>query len=137
MAIKQIYHAPICDYGCGQGLLVKLLKLLDVDCYGVDLQNGKFHPCITIKEGERYRVPKDHSFLVSWGHPLAPVSEALKQYIQDGGRCVIIIGEDSSGCTSPSYDYFEDNPQWDVEVVEIPNFQCIQTKMSINWGTPP
>ena len=93
---------------------------------------GQVCPCLKVKQSDVYRVPKDHIFLVSWGYPESDAGEALENYISDGGRCVIIIGEDERGCTYPSYDYFAKQSQWTTELIEIPNFHLISTKMSVS-----
>ena len=74
-----------------------------------------------MEKEEVFHVPKDHIFLVSWG--CSGVRKALDNYISEEGRCVIIIGEDG---------YLVKQANWKVELIEIPNFQLVQTKMSIN-----
>jgi hypothetical protein len=138
--IKSIHkqlNTPICDYGSGSGLLSHLLKLMDCDVYGVDRKKGwknvgKFHrPDITVDEEECYPVPSDHIFLISWGYLTGKVSP-LNEYVEHGGKCVIIIGEDNEGCTYPSYDYLSGASGWVSQVTDVPNFYGIYTKMSIN-----
>ena len=139
--IKQIGR-PICDYGSGSGLLIHLLKLIGCDAYGVDYHHytnewgnvGKFcRPKVYVmSEDQIFHVPSDHIFLISWGYINR---DPINDYIERGGKCVIIIGEDDEGCTHPPYDLFNDMSDWTCQIIEIPNFYGIYTKMSINRRT--
>lgn len=140
-SVQQQRKKPVCDYGAGSGLLTHLLKLVGCDVYGVDLNDGwknvgKFHgPEILISEtgGDHpsFVVPNDHIFLISWGY-LNVEGSPLNDYIERGGRCVIIIGEDDDGCTYPSYEYLKGQKEWQTHIIEVPNFHGIHTRMSIN-----
>lgn len=138
--IKSIHkqlRAPICDYGSGSGLLTHLLTLMDCDVYGVDLMEGwknvgKFHqPEVLTNDNELYHVPPNHIFLISWGY-IHGKTNPLQDYVDQGGKCIIIVGEDDDGCTYPSYDCLNGATGWTTQVVEVPNFCGIHTKMSIN-----
>lgn len=135
-SVQKQLNAPICDYGSGSGLLTHLLKLMDCDVYGVDCKKGwsnvgKFHkPDILVEDKDGfYQVPANHIFFISWGYINEPT---LKNYIERGGKCVIIIGENEEGCTYPSYDALSAVSGWTSRVVTVPNFHGIYTKMSIN-----
>lgn len=135
-SVQKQMNMPLCDYGSGSGLMTHLLKLMDCLVYGVDLKEGwpnvgKFYqPDILMTGKSIYHVPIDHIFLVSWGY-LPLKGSPLDDYIERGGKCIIIIGEDGYGCTYPSYDYVNSD-SWRSTIVEIPNFYGIHTKMSIN-----
>lgn len=113
MAIKSVHlrtKAPICDFGAGSGILTHLLFLLGCNIYGVNkdipsitnhYKIGEFHPMSSLlskQDESTYKVPNNHILLIS---NMCTFNCVLKDYIERGGQCVIIIGQSKSNHTKP------------------------------------
>ena len=101
-------------------------------------------------------IPADHILLISWGPNTdemdsyhlneglgSPIDimrgktrtgmiPYLHSYLNRGGKCVIIIGEEDIGCTTPTASYFVGRSDWKVSIRTIPNFYENSTFMSVN-----
>ena len=130
--VQQKFNKTICDFGSGKGLLSFLLLNIGCSIQSVDkyIDESYFSiPSIIVPNGVEYMIPSTYILLMSWG--LYPIS-ILENYVKNGGNCIIIIGENETGCTNPPYNFFEGDSQWCVTIYEIPNFDGIYTKMSVS-----
>jgi len=132
--IIEMHHRtgfPVYDIGCGAGLMVHLLNYLDVPCVGYDCKDRFSDNELMRTELAKFKIPLvsnsnsfpqifiqkecdkfDHCqfiFFQSWGLTSIP----LYNYLQSGGKFVIIIGESNGGATFPCCDYFEFNVEID------------------------
>jgi len=111
---------PVYDMGCGYGLMVALLNYLDIPCYGLDNNSETYDRQKLIKLLQPFNIilPSDDKFVTdninnitgcdfiffqSWGRS----TECLKNYINNGGKYIIIVGEDDDGCTHPSASFIK------------------------------
>lgn len=103
-----------------------------------------------VKEDYKCRQPyiSNHAYdcpdptktlLISWGRDLDYV---VNSYIQSGGRCIIVIGENEDGCTffpqhpllpasKQSSDTRNPERQWTLNVFPAPNFQHMFTYLFV------
>lgn len=118
--------AKFVDFGAGSGLFSLLLNdagipkdsLIAIDKSDKNKKLHKFgRKYFDIIEDENYKVDPNDIFFVAWGFIHG---NALEDYIEKGGRCVIILGENEGGCTHPSGDYFKDDKEWNVINIKVP-----------------
>ena len=106
----------IVDLGCGSGFFCFLLHhlgipkhlLLAVDLPQPSHDTDKYKPQWNIHREENYRIAPSDILFVAWG---SGVKAQVDQYVQDGGDCVIILGE--ADCTFDC-GYFDERADWDV-----------------------
>jgi len=136
--IKAFQHKigiPICDFGTGSGLMTHLLSLMSCQIYGVDLVSnekaGKFcNEKVQLFEFKDFQVPTNSILLMSWGL----CYNVINEFVTNGGKYAIIIGEEEGGCTYPGWNYFDDNDEWSIDsVYKIPNFPYAKTRLSFNF----
>jgi len=67
-------------------------------------------------------------FFQSWGRSC----QAVNNYVEYGGKYVIIIGECNDRSTEPSYEYLHEYQKWKTSFIEIFSFKFIYDGVSIN-----
>lgn len=114
----------VVDLGCGSGVFCYVLHFLGIpkECLmAVDLpkpthDTEKYKPLWTIHREDNYRVyPKDILF-IAWG--TSGVTKQVEQYVEDGGDCVIILGETDM---TFACDYFAEREDWSVTFHHAPS----------------
>lgn len=117
-------NAKLVDFGCGSGIWLLLLNNAGIpkdSLIGVDLpdENKNLHnfdrKYYDIVYDNNYQVDKNDIFFIAWGY----IDEKIiDDYVDRGGKCVIILGEGNGGCTHPSGDYFS-NSTWKVKITKV------------------
>ncbi|QKF93514.1 hypothetical protein QKU48_gp0056 [Fadolivirus algeromassiliense] len=117
-------NIKLVDMGAGSGIWELLLHDAGIpkeSLIAVDLPKDKkthkferlFWPVI---EDMAYKVDPSNIMFIAWGYM---TSNIIKEFEDRGGKCVIILGENESGCTYPESDYFKDNLNWTTTVVHV------------------
>lgn len=130
--------AKFIDVGAGSGIWELLLHDKDIDkdkLVAIDLpQNMKkykfAHTFWPIEEMENYNVNHNDILFNAWG--CGGQLNILKNYINNGGQMIILLGE-NGGCTSPSADHFIEDDNWIVEMVNVTgNLSCLGDFLTLN-----
>lgn len=160
-SLQKETNLKIVDYAGGRGFWAYLLVLLGCDVVSYDNFYDFEQQSMRPTDSERYfrqrrQVMVDNGFgrlesaknffeigsddtikiypnsilFIAWGREHF-AGNVVEQYIKNGCRHVIIIGEESGGCTFPA-DYFAENDEWDCECLSIPQFYGIHDYVTIN-----
>jgi hypothetical protein len=116
------------DFGSGRGLVSALIEaegyanIIAIDDNS-EYDNDKF-----FKSEETYVQKPNDVLFICWGRNF---SKIVEQFINNGGTDVIIIGEESGGCTFPC-DYMEIHPTWHTKKYEVPRSAGLVQYMTIS-----
>lgn len=133
-----IITTKLVDVGAGSGIWELLLhnrgvhadKLLSIDLPNEKKTHKFKHVYWDIQEIENYSVDINDILFVAWGYG---VRNIIDDYVNRGGKCVILLGEQEGGCTSPGTDYFENKKDWIVfEVYVVAGMSCIPECLTLN-----
>ena len=138
-ALWQHYPSSrIVDMGAGSGLFCLMFhdagvpadKLLAIDKIKPSKQWKTTHQFWPIQHCDDFEVPIDDIFFLAWG---GETKSRLTSYIERGGWCVVILGEDDDGCTFPA-DYLAENDEWhyiSIYVDGLASFDAERLSISI------
>lgn len=109
--VKFVGTEKVLEIGAGRGLWAKLLKSQGVDITATDVgDKGKYYKFtdeeyrnytdVEIMDAERaVKKYKPDILMLVWP-PMTPMSgTALETFLRSGGKKVVFVGEDESGCT--------------------------------------
>lgn len=122
---KIVPETKLVDFGAGSGLWSLLLNHAGIpkeSLIAVDLpeENKHIHKFTRkyydIIESKNYKVDSNDIFCILWGYIDKNI---IDDYIKRGGKCIIILGEESNGCTNPPGDLFIHDNRWDVTSVGV------------------
>jgi len=124
--LKLFPKARLVDLGAGSGVFCSIFHELGIPKDNIlaiehsqsrhRLENQrKFWDVIVDDE---FVADKEDVIFIAWGLGQDCV---LEKYIEDGGKCVIILGESNTGCTLPSnWFYVNDYEGWTTKTKGVP-----------------
>ena len=122
--IKAYPDAKIIDLGAGSGIFSYMFHQMGIPndrIIAVDLEkpthsNPEQRKFWNITKNSNFEFDPIDILFVAWG---SGIYGNVDKYCDNGGTCVIILGETGDGCTFPS-DYLSENEQWTVESHHVP-----------------
>lgn len=125
--IKTYPNAKLVDCGAGSGVWMLLIYHYMLDNYPELCETAKDmlvaydlpNPTYKFKQyfwpiNSTYIIQAQDILMILWG---SDQSNVIENFVENGGKRVIILGE-YDGCTTDA-GYFNDRDDWDVETVEV------------------
>lgn len=120
--------AKLVDFGAGSGIWELLLHdagICKESLVAIDLPKEKKTHIFSqiywpIQEISDYQVDINDILFIAWGSVSNRTSCVVDDYVERGGKCVILLGERDGGCTYPSTDHFQEKDNWHIEEVHVP-----------------
>lgn len=105
-------------------------KLIAVDLQNSSHISGESKNFWPIYRDDNYKVYCNDILFIAWG--TYRLECIIYDYVEQGGKCIIILGEEERGCTFGP-DFFVNNPNWKVELHKVPGPASLYSeRLSIN-----
>lgn len=135
----QYPNSRLIDLGAGTGLFCKVFnylgipedKLLAIDhptisCFK-SLKSKNFWP---IHREDNYQVDPNDILFIAWG--VSTLKNIINDYVEKGGQCAIILGEEGGNMTTDPEKFVEDS-RWDIIIYKVPGPASLWSEeLSIN-----
>lgn len=132
--LKKYPDAKFIDWGCGSGIWSFLFNINGISANNIiAVDNSSFlyekHYYPRIFEISDFSV--NDILFIAWGQDDGPVEKFVENFINNGGKYVILLGESNFGCTFNSH-YFRNIEGWKITEFKVDGGQSNIDYLTIN-----